>query len=90
MCLTAPARLLSIDESAEGSTGFVELDGLRRHASLLLVPEAQPGDWLLVGAGNALRRLEPAEARELTDLIAAASAATAAAPGPARSTGRRP
>jgi len=78
MCLTAPARLLSIDASADGSTGIVELDGLRRRASLVFVPDARPGDWLLVGAGSALRRLEPAEARELTDLIAAATAATAA------------
>lgn len=77
MCLTAPALLLSIDPSTDGSTGTVELDGLRRRASLLLVPDARPGDWLLLGAGNALRRLDPDEARELTDLIAAATAASA-------------
>ena len=73
MCLTAPARLLSTD----GSTGIVEVEGRRRRASLLLVPEARPGDWLLVGAGNALRRLDPADAIELTDMIAAAAAAAA-------------
>jgi hydrogenase expression/formation protein HypC len=78
MCLTAPARLLSIDDAADGSAGLVDIDGLRRRTSLVLVPDARPGDWLLVGAGNALRRLDPVEARELTDLIAAATAATAA------------
>lgn len=76
MCLTAPARLVS----ADGSVGIVELDGRRRRASLLLVPDAQPGDWLLVGAGHALRSLDPVEAREILDLIAAASAAS---PSPA-------
>ena len=72
MCMTAPARLVAVD----GSTGVVEIDGRRRRASLLLVPDLEPGDWVLVGAGNALRRLDPTEARELTDLIAAATAAT--------------
>jgi hydrogenase expression/formation protein HypC len=75
MCLTGPARLLAVD----GPTGVVDVDGRRRRASLLFVPEAVPGDWLLVGAGTALRRLEPDEARELGDLIATAVAATATA-----------
>lgn len=82
MCLTAPARLLSSD----GSTGIVEIDGRQRHTSLLFVPEARPGDWLLVGAGNALCRLDPTEARELTGLIAAARAAAK----PTSTTGGRP
>jgi hydrogenase expression/formation protein HypC len=72
MCLTAPARVLDID----GETALVEIDGRRRRASLLLVPDARPGDWLLVGAGTALRRLDEAEALDLVDLIAAAVAAT--------------
>lgn len=78
MCLTAPARLLSIVAAADGSAGIVDIDGRRRRASLVLVPDAQPGDWLLVGAGTALRTLDAAEAQELCDLIAAATAATAA------------
>ena len=78
MCLTAPARLVS----ADGSVGIVELDGRRRRASLLLVPDAQPGDWLLVGAGHALRSLDPVEAREILDLITAASVATPPASPP--------
>jgi hydrogenase expression/formation protein HypC len=79
MCLTAPARLVTVD----GQVGVVDLDGRRRRASLLLVPDAIPGDWLLVGAGNALRRLDPTEAEELADLIAAAasSADSARPPG---------
>lgn len=76
MCLTAPARLVS----SEDGIGIVEVGGRRRRASLLLVPDAAPGDWLLVGAGNALRRLDPTEAEELTDLIAAATAAAASMP----------
>jgi hydrogenase expression/formation protein HypC len=72
MCLTAPARVLVVD----GLTALVDQDGRRRHASLLLVPDARPGDWLLVGAGTALRRLEPDEADDIAETIRAAVEAT--------------
>lgn len=72
MCLTAPALVLSVD----GSVAVVEQDGRHRRASLLLLPGVRPGDWLLVGAGTALRRLDADEAHELTELLGAARAAS--------------
>jgi hydrogenase expression/formation protein HypC len=72
MCLTAPALVVSRTEA----TAVVEHDGRRRIASLLLVPEVRPGDWVVVGAGSVLRRLDPREAADLVDLITAARAAT--------------
>jgi hydrogenase expression/formation protein HypC len=72
MCLTAPALVLSV----AGAFAVVEQDGRRRRASLLLLDGVQPGDWLLVGAGTALRQLHADEARELIDLVGAARAAT--------------
>ncbi|HEX7950789.1 MAG TPA: HypC/HybG/HupF family hydrogenase formation chaperone [Candidatus Limnocylindrales bacterium] len=72
MCLTAPAFVVSVD----GAFAVVEQDGRRHRASLLLLDGVGPGDWLLVGAGTALRRLEADEARELTELLGAARAAT--------------
>ena len=72
MCLTAPALVLSV----AGAFAVVEQDGRRRRASLLLLNGVRPGDWLLVGAGTALRRLEADEALELTELLGAARAAT--------------
>jgi hydrogenase expression/formation protein HypC len=70
VCITAPGRIVGL--TAEGAV--VEIDGARRRASTLIVPDAAVGDWVLVGAGSVLRRLDPAEAAELTGLISAAVA----------------
>jgi len=73
MCLTAPARVISTD----GDDATVELDGRVRHASLAVLPETKPGDWVIVGAGTILRRLDPVDAEDVRTRIAAARAATA-------------
>jgi hydrogenase assembly chaperone HypC/HupF len=79
MCITAPARVIAVD--AAGAT--VELAGSRRRAATLTMPDVVPGDWVLVGAGTVLRRLDPAEALEIRQTIEAAIAASsAAAPNP--------
>lgn len=68
MCITAPACVIALD----GSGAVVESGGVHRRASTLVVPDVAVGDWVLVGAGSILRRLEPAEARQLTRTISAA------------------
>lgn len=72
MCIAFPGVVLAIDEG--GAT--VEVDGRRRRASTLLQPVVDVGDWVLIGAGTVLRRLEPAEALELARTLAAARAST--------------
>ena len=47
MCLAVPAQLIAVNDAI----GTVELTGATRDCSLLLVPEAKVGDWLLVHAG---------------------------------------
>jgi hydrogenase assembly chaperone HypC/HupF len=68
VCITAPARVIAVD--ADGAV--VEIDGARRRASTLVVPEVAAGDWVMVGAGTILRRLEAREGLELAQTIAAA------------------
>ena len=72
MCLTAPARVLSV----EGGVAVVELDGHRRRALLALATGIGPGDWVMVGAGIVLRRLDPADAAGIRQEINAARSAT--------------
>lgn len=72
MCIAAPARLLAI----EASDAIVEIDGRRRRASMLLRPDVQIDDWVLVAAGTVIRRIDEAEARDLAQSLAAAMAAT--------------
>jgi len=65
MCLTAPARVLSLD--AGGAT--VLLGGRERRASTLVVPEVAIGDWVVVAAGTILERIDPSEAAYLAAAV---------------------
>ena len=76
MCIVAPARVIAVD----GVTAIVEHDGRRRRASLLLEPDARVGEWVIVGSGTVLRRLDPTEASQLRDTLAAAESAVEPAP----------
>ena len=62
MCLAVPAQLISINEAI----GTVELTGATRDCSLLLVPDAKVGDWLLVHEEEAKATLDAF--RELEEL----------------------
>jgi hydrogenase expression/formation protein HypC len=44
------------------AAGLVEFAGVRRSVSLACVPNAQPGDYVLVHAGVAITRIDQAEA----------------------------
>lgn len=66
MCLGIPGKIVSI-----APTGLAEVDfsGVRRQVSLLLCPEAQAGDYVLVHVGFAIQRLEHEEALETLKLF---------------------
>ncbi|CAO3455771.1 HypC/HybG/HupF family hydrogenase formation chaperone [Azospirillum largimobile] len=68
MCIGIPLRLTTLD----GVIGRVE-DGSA--IDLSLVPEAGPGDWVLGFLGAARRLLEPEEAAQILDALAAMAAA---------------
>jgi hydrogenase assembly chaperone HypC/HupF len=71
MCIVAPARVLAV----EGSAVVVDQAGRLRRASTLLVPDVAVDDWVVIGSGAVLRRLEAGDALELLDTISAAQAA---------------
>ena len=78
MCIVAPGRVIA----HHGTDVLVDQEGRRRRASTLLVGDLVIGDWVLVGSGAVLRRLDQAEATELLDTIHAAEARAAAEGGP--------
>lgn len=51
-------RVLSVEETAEGLAGWVEVRGARIWVNLSLVPEVRPGDRVLVQGKVALGKLE--------------------------------
>ncbi len=66
MCLGVPMKIISRD----GDTVIAEVDGVRREASLMLLgDEAAAGDYVIVHAGFAISRLDPAEAEETLRLM---------------------
>ena len=65
MCLAVPMRITAID----GPAAVIEADGLVQHTSLMLVPDARVGDFVLVHAGFAIAVLDDAEAAERLDLF---------------------
>lgn len=65
MCVTYPGQVLEI----AGDEAVVEVDGRRRRALLMVVPETAVGDWVIVSAGAILRIIDPDEAREIRELL---------------------
>lgn len=51
MCLAYPAEVIEIKDSL----ATVELEGVRRKVSLMLLPETKLGDYVLVHAGFAMQ-----------------------------------
>ena len=71
MCLAVPGELLEItDEDPLRRAGRVSFGGVVREANLAFVPEAKPGDYLVVHAGFALSVLDQEEAAEVFACLA--------------------
>lgn len=66
MCLAVPARVTEISEG----TGLVDIAGVVREVSFMLLPEARVGDYVLLHAGYALQKVDEAEAEETIRLLA--------------------
>lgn len=78
MCIVAPARVIE----QQGADVLVDQDGRRRRASTLLVGDLAVGDWVIVGSGTVLRRLDATEALELLETIHVAQAQPTPKGGP--------
>jgi hydrogenase expression/formation protein HypC len=69
MCLAIPGKILDADDVGGVRVGNVQFGGISRQTFLGFVPEAQPGDYVLVHVGFAISQVDEAEAeRTLRDL----------------------
>jgi len=68
MCLAIPARIESI-ENAVAKCRIGDGETFIKASLALLSEEAVPGDYLIVHAGFALRKLDPAEAEETLSIL---------------------
>ncbi|MFN8012525.1 MAG: HypC/HybG/HupF family hydrogenase formation chaperone [Holophagaceae bacterium] len=68
MCLGVPGRILSVAEDSL-RTARVAFGEVVKEASLAFVPEARPGDHVLVHAGLALEVIDAAEAVKVFEAL---------------------
>ena len=72
MCLGIPAKIRRID----GDTATVSYGSLEGQASMVLVPEAAVGDYVIIHAGFAIEKLTEKDAEETLQLLREIEAAT--------------
>ncbi len=65
MCLAIPMVLVEKNDFG----GIAEIDGVRREISVMYVPEAEVGDYVLVHAGFAIGQVDEEEAAKTLELL---------------------
>jgi hydrogenase expression/formation protein HypC len=70
MCLAIPSKITKV----ENNMAVIDVDGVRRECSLLLVDDAQVGDYVIVHAGFAISKIDEAAALETLALLKEAAA----------------
>lgn len=69
MCVAIPGEIVSVESDG---TALVDFGGTRRAVSVALLDRSAVGDFVIVHAGFALHRVDPAEARETIELFRSA------------------
>ncbi len=70
MCLAIPSKVISI----ENGMATIDVDGVQRSASMMLLEDAAVGDYVIVHAGFAIQKLDEAAAAESLKLMREAAA----------------
>ena len=70
MCLAIPSMIVKIEDEM----ATINVDGVTRKASLLLVEDAAVGDYVIVHAGFAIRKVDEEAAQESLKYLREAAA----------------
>lgn len=65
MCLAIPSKIVSIDHDA----AVIDVDGVQRRASVMLLNDVQVGDYVIVHAGFAIQKIDEEAALESLQLM---------------------
>jgi len=65
MCLAIPSKIVKI----ENTLATIDVEGVRRDVSILLLEDARIGDYVIVHAGFAIHKIDEAAARESLQLL---------------------
>ena len=69
MCLAIPGRIARVDQLGENRVGEIEFGGVTRQVYLDFVPEAGPGDYVIVHVGFAISKVDAEEAERIRALL---------------------
>lgn len=65
MCLAIPSKIVEIRDQMS----VIDVDGVRREASLMLLEDVKVGDYVMVHAGFAIQKIDATEAFESLKLL---------------------
>lgn len=65
MCLAIPSKI----ERIKDNNAIIDVDGVKRKVSLLLLEDAKAGDYVIVHAGFALHKIDEAIAMESLEIL---------------------
>ena len=65
MCLAIPSKIVQI----ENNIATIDVDGIQRQASLLLMEDAEIGDYVIVHAGFVIQKIDESAALESLNLL---------------------
>ena len=65
MCLAIPSRI----ERIKDNIAIIDVDGIKRTVSLLLLEDAKAGDYVIVHTGFALHKIDEAVAMESLEIL---------------------
>ena len=65
MCLAIPSKVVKIKDNV----ATIDVDGVRREASLLLLEDVMVGDYVIVHAGFAINKINEEHALESLNLM---------------------
>jgi len=69
MCLAIPGRIVDSEDAGGSRIANVQFGGITRKVYLDFVPEAEPGDYVIVHVGFAISRVDAEEARQTLALL---------------------
>ena len=65
MCLALPSKIIKIEDNV----ATIDVEGVKRKVSLLLLEDAIVGEYVIVHAGFAIQRIDEAAAMETLNLL---------------------
>ena len=71
MCLAIPGKVVSIEDTQDKvfRRGKVSFGGIGKEVNLSMVPDAAPGDYVLVHVGVAISKIDEEEAQKTFEYL---------------------